>query len=319
MLNSVYSSLGSDRKKRGASKIHSIPVVVDNTSSRSSDRPEWLKGKSPNTRAVEALKSTLRDHNLHTVCEEAACPNLPECFGMGTATFMIMGDICTRRCSFCDVAHGTPYKLDEDEPANLAKLVAAMQLRYVVVTSVDRDDLDDAGAGHFSACITELRATCPGIKIEILVPDFRNKVELALKVLSETPPDVFNHNIETVSRLYKRVKPGSDYLSSLSLISDFKKMNNSVPTKSGMMLGLGENRAEVETVILDLLEHDCDMITLGQYLPPSKYHAPVHRYVEPDEFEYYKQFALKHGFISVNSGPLVRSSYHAEDQLHAID
>lgn len=313
LANTVFSELATDRKKRGADKISTIPVVVETASQPNKSTPPWLRGKSPNTKEVLHLKSILRTHKLHTVCEEAACPNLPECFGRGTATFMIMGDICTRRCAFCDVAHGNPYRLDPDEPHNLSKVIASMGLRYVVITSVDRDDLEDGGALHFIKCIDSIRLLDLNIKIEILVPDFRNKTELAIKLLSDQPPDVFNHNIETVPRLYKRLRPGSNYQNSLILLSDFKQRNPSVPTKSGIMLGLGENQAEVITVMRDLRKHHCEIITLGQYLSPSKYHAPVEKYIHPDEFKFYKSLAIEMGFKMVNSGPLVRSSYHAEE------
>jgi lipoic acid synthetase len=262
----------------------------------------------------------LRDNRLHTVCEEASCPNIGECFAGGTATFMIMGDICTRRCPFCDVAHGRPEPLDADEPDNLGRTIKAMGLNYVVITSVDRDDLRDGGAAHFSACITSIREQSPSIQIEVLVPDFRGRMDRALDILVNTPPDVFNHNLETVPSLYKKVRPGSDYSWSLNLLKRFKALHPQVPTKSGLMLGVGETLDEVEQVMRDLREHDCDMLTLGQYLQPSVHHLPVSRYVHPDEFEQLGELGRKLGFSHVASGPMVRSSYHADQQAkHAIN
>jgi lipoic acid synthetase len=268
---------------------------------------------------VTGLKETLRENRLVTVCEEASCPNLPECFSHGTATFMIMGDKCTRRCTFCDVGHGRPDPLDPEEPANLARTIAAMQLRYVVITSVDRDDLRDGGAGHFVACHEAVRASCPEITIESLVPDFRGRMEVALDELSKAPPDVFNHNIETVPRLYKQVRPGSDYAFSLQLLKQFKVRFPEILTKSGIMLGLGEELSEVESVLADLRHHDVNMVTIGQYLQPSRYHSPVMRYVPPAEFKQLAQLAKQLGFTHVASGPLVRSSYHADLQAKGVD
>ncbi len=256
----------------------------------------------------------LRENRLHTVCEEAACPNLSECFSQGTATFMIMGDKCTRRCTFCDVGHGRPDPLDPDEPKNLAKTVKQMGLRYVVITSVDRDDLRDGGAGHFTACLHALRKNCPTLTIEVLVPDFRGRMDLALNAIAPELPDVFNHNIETIPRLYKQVRPGSDYQWSLQLLLEFKNRFPGIPTKSGLMLGLGETWDEIKDVMHDLRQHEVDMITIGQYLAPSLHHFPVVRYVPPQEFNDLGRLAKEMGFIRVASGPLVRSSYHADKQ-----
>ena len=277
-------------------------------------KPDWIRIKLPADNRVTELKNRLRNNRLHTVCEEASCPNLPECFGHGTATFMIMGDICTRRCPFCDVAHGRPLPLDENEPASLAQTIRDMDLKYVVITSVDRDDLRDGGAGHFVSCIQAVRESNPEIKLEILVPDFRGRMDLAIEVLSQHPPDVFNHNLETVPRLYKQSRPGSDYQWSLDLIKRFKSTHESIPTKSGLMLGLGEELEEVRGVMRDLIKHECNMLTLGQYLQPSRHHLPVSRYVHPDEFEALREYGEHIGFQHVASGPLVRSSYHADLQ-----
>ena len=261
-----------------------------------------------------ALKQLLREKNLHTVCEEASCPNLGECFSHGTATFMIMGALCTRRCPFCDVAHGRPQALDLNEPAHLGEAVRLMALRYVVVTSVDRDDLRDGGAAHFAACITEIRRASPSTQIEVLTPDFRGRMAPAIAALAATPPDVFNHNLETVPRLYAKVRPGADYRWSLDLIRQVKAALPGVPTKSGVMLGLGEEIAEVHEVLRDLRAHDCDRVTLGQYLQPSRAHLPVERFVHPDEFDALAVYARSLGFENVASGPMVRSSYHADRQ-----
>jgi len=302
-------------KYRGAEKLDRIPIKVERTETPLR-KPSWIRAKSPARPEVKKLKSILRDHKLHTVCEEANCPNLGECFTGGTATFMIMGDICTRRCPFCDVGHGRPNPLDKDEPHNLAKTIKDMALKYVVITSVDRDDLRDGGAGHFVECITETRKELPDIKIEILVPDFRGRMDIALELMKTAPPDVFNHNLETVPRLYKKARPGSDYQWSLDLIKAFKALHPDVPTKSGLMLGLGEEITEVKQVMQDLLDHGCDMLTLGQYLQPSLDHLPVSRYVTPDEFEELHDIGMAMGFKNVASGPMVRSSYHADQQAH---
>ena len=300
-------------KQRGYEKVTKIPISIETKTTRAS-KPDWLRVKAPISSEVKELKSLLREQKLHTVCEEAACPNLSECFGNGTATFMIMGDVCTRRCSFCDVAHGRPLALDEEEPENLAKTVAKLGLNYVVVTSVDRDDLKDGGANHFARCIQKLRKQCQGIRIEILVPDFRGRLDKALKILSISPADVFNHNLETVPRLYPAVRPGADYQHSLQVLLQYKQNIPDVPSKSGLMLGLGEEINEVVEVMKDLRTHQVDMLTLGQYLQPSSHHLPVHRYLRPEEFEALKNIGNELGFEHVASGPLVRSSYHADLQ-----
>jgi len=300
-------------KLRGAEKVARIPIKVQQGAERLR-KPGWIRAKSPFHPNVKKLKSVLREKKLFTVCEEAACPNLGECFGKGTATFMIMGDICTRRCPFCDVGHGRPNPLDENEPQHLAETIQAMNLRYVVVTSVDRDDLRDGGAGHFVSCITETRRLNPEIKIEILVPDFRGRMDVALEIMSKAPPDVFNHNLETIPRLYKQCRPGSDYQWSLDLLKRFKKTHPAVPTKSGLMLGLGESLDEVVEVMKDMRAHEVEMLTLGQYLQPSKHHLPVERYVTPEEFDMLYNIGMELGFAHVASGPMVRSSYHADLQ-----
>ena len=306
-----------DKKKgvllRGADKVARIPIKVVPTTTMVR-KPSWIRARAPNLPEVIRLKSILRENRLHTVCEEASCPNLGECFSQGTATFMIMGDICTRRCPFCDVGHGRPNSLDPDEPDNLARTIKAMTLNYVVVTSVDRDDLRDGGAGHFVQCIDAIRQQSPKTKIEVLVPDFRGRMDRALDILKQSPPDVFNHNLETIPRLYKAVRPGSDYAWSLNLIKRFKALYPNIATKSGLMLGLGESIEEVVEVMRDLRAHDCDMLTLGQYLQPSKHHLAVERFVHPDEFEELRKIGEKLGFSNVASGPLVRSSYHADQQ-----
>lgn len=301
------------KKQRGADKLARIPiqVVPQETHLR---KPDWIRIRIPSSPAVENLKKVLREKKLHTVCEEASCPNLSECFSKGTATFMIMGDKCTRRCAFCDVAHGRPDPLDQDEPRHLAETIAQMGLNYVVITSVDRDDLRDGGAGHFADCIREVRAANPNITIEVLVPDFRGRMEKALAAVATHLPDVFNHNIETVIRLYKAARPGSDYHWSLKLLAEFKQRFPHIPTKSGIMLGLGETIDEVKQVMLDLRAHNVDMLTLGQYLAPSQHHIPVARFVTPDEFKELGELAKQMGFTRVASGPLVRSSYHADKQ-----
>ena len=300
-------------KQRGKEKLARIPIKIEVTEVPQK-KPEWLRIKLPTGGQINKIKSMLRDKRLHSVCEEASCPNLPECFSHGTATFMIMGDKCTRRCSFCDVAHGRPDPLDTEEPLNLANTIADMQLKYVVITSVDRDDLRDGGAQHFVDCIRLVREKNPPIKIEILVPDFRGRMEIALEKLITQPADVFNHNIETVPRLYKQARPGADYLWSLKLLQEHLRLLPNVPTKSGIMVGLGETDEEVIEVMKDLRQHDVMMLTIGQYLQPSKYHLPVARYVTPQQFEIYAIEAKKLGFTHVASGPLVRSSYHADRQ-----
>lgn len=300
-------------KHRGKDKVARIPIKVTPTSERPR-KPDWIRIKVPQGNEVKRLKNTLREQNLHTVCEEASCPNLNECFSKGTATFMIMGDICTRRCPFCDVGHGRPEPLDSNEPQHLANTIKAMKLRYVVITSVDRDDLRDGGAAHFVACIQAVRAENPDIQIEILTPDFRGRMDIALSILEQAPPDVFNHNLETVPRLYKQARPGSDYQWSLDLIRQFKQQHPTIPTKSGLMLGLGEKLSEVEAVMQDLRDHDCDRLTLGQYLQPSLHHLAIERFVTPDEFQHLADVGYQMGFSHVASAPMVRSSYHADKQ-----
>ncbi len=299
--------------QRGADKVARLPIKIVPDASKMQRKPNWIRAKVPTGAAIQRLKMTLRTHHLHTVCEEASCPNLNECFEGGTATFMIMGNLCTRRCPFCDVAHGRPDPLDAQEPLNLAETVAAMQLNYVVMTSVDRDDLRDGGAGHFVACIQAIRAKSPHTRIEILVPDFRGRLEIALECFRDTSPEVFNHNLETVPRLYKQIRPGADYHWSLQLLKRFKAEHPDIPTKSGIMLGLGEEITEIQQVMTDLREHDCEMLTLGQYLQPSRHHFPVQRYVTPAEFDELAQWGYTLGFKRIASGPMVRSSYHAEE------
>lgn len=303
-------------KERDAAKTSRIPIkIVPQPVLR---KPDWIRMKVPDSARFQEIKKVLRENNLHTVCEEASCPNIGECFSGGTATFMILGDICTRRCPFCDVAHGKPLPPDVNEPENLARTIAQMQLRYVVITSVDRDDLLDGGAQHFVDCIHAIRAQSPNIKIEILVPDFRGRLDIALDILRKAPPDVMNHNLETVPRLYKQARPGSDYHHSLKLLKDFHQMYPNIPTKSGLMLGLGETDEEIVEVMRDLRAHDVDMLTLGQYLQPSVHHLPVMRYVPPETFEQLRLQANTMGFDNTASGPMVRSSYHADLQAHAV-
>jgi lipoic acid synthetase len=305
-------------KLRGAEKTARIPVKVEVLPREQRLRkPKWIRAKFSGTKAVTDLKKILRDNGLHTVCEEAACPNLGECFGNGTATFMIMGDICTRRCPFCDVGHGRPNPLDPEEPAHLAQTIELMKLRYVVITSVDRDDLRDGGAEHFRQCIEAIRSRCPETRIEILTPDFRGRMDVAVEIIGRAPPDVFNHNLETVPQLYKQARPGSDYDYSLELLRRAKQINPGMPTKSGLMLGLGETREEILQVMQDLRDHDVDMLTIGQYLQPSPHHLNVERYWTPEEFEDLGRKGDKMGFRNVASAPMVRSSYHADLQAHA--
>ena len=297
---------------KGASKVSRIPIKI--VPSDPKRKPAWIRAKSPSHPEVIRLKELLRENELHTVCEEASCPNLGECFTHGTATFLIMGNICTRRCPFCDIAHGKPDPLDANEPKHLAKTIAAMNLKHVVVTSVDRDDLRDGGSTHFTQCIAEIRKQSPNTRIEILVPDFRGRMEVALAELTKCPPDIFNHNLESIPRLYKAVRPGSDYQWSLDLIKRFQQLHPEVPTKSGLMLGLGETLEEVQQVMQDLRDHGCRMLTLGQYLQPSRYHLAVERFVTPAEFDQLAIVAKQMGFEHVASGPMVRSSYHADLQ-----
>ena len=304
-------------KQKSQAKTAFIPIKV--VQAEVLKKPDWIRVKaaSTNSRFYE-IKNILREHKLHTVCEEASCPNIGECFGKGTATFMIMGDKCTRRCPFCDVGHGRPDPLDVSEPANLAKTIAALKLNYVVITSVDRDDLRDGGAAHFVDCIAQTRALSPSTKIEVLVPDFRGRLDKALAILQTAPPDVMNHNLETVPRLYKEARPGSDYAHSLLLLKQFKAAVPNVPTKSGLMLGLGETDEEILQVMRDLRAHDVDMLTLGQYLAPSGHHLPVRRYAPPDVFKMLAVEGEKMGYKQVASAPMVRSSYHADVQAHGL-
>jgi lipoic acid synthetase len=303
-------------KQKAQAKTARIPIKV--VAAETLRKPDWIRVKagSPSTRFYE-IKQILREHKLHTVCEEASCPNIGECFGNGTATFMIMGDKCTRRCPFCDVGHGRPDPLDADEPLNLAKTIAALKLKYVVITSVDRDDLRDGGAGHFVDCIRQVRAHSPATRIEILTPDFRGRMDRALDILKAAPPDVMNHNLETAPRLYKEARPGSNYAYSLNLLKRFKAFAPDVPTKSGLMVGLGETDDEILQVMRDMREHGIDMLTIGQYLAPSGHHLPVRRYVHPDTFKMFEAEAIKMGFTHAAVGALVRSSYHADRQAHA--
>jgi len=311
-MSETVSSKRDVNALRGESKVSRIPIKV--IPSEPKRKPAWIRAKAPVTPEVIRLKALLREHDLHTICEEAACPNLGECFTHGTASFLIMGQICTRRCPFCDVAHGKPDPLDDNEPAHLAKTIAAMQLKHVVVTSVDRDDLRDGGAAHFRECIKEIRQQSPETAIEVLVPDFRGRMNVALEVLAACPPDIFNHNLESIPRLYKAVRPGSDYQWSLDLIKNFQAQHPDVPTKSGLMLGLGESLDEIKQVMQDLRDHGCRMLTLGQYLQPSRHHLAVERFVTPAEFDELAVVAKEMGFEHVASGPMVRSSYHADLQ-----
>jgi len=303
-------------KQKSQAKTARIPIKI--VPAETLKKPEWIRVKagSINTRFYE-IKNILREHKLHTVCEEASCPNIGECFGKGTATFMIMGDKCTRRCPFCDVGHGRPDPLDVQEPVNLAKTIAALKLSYVVITSVDRDDLRDGGAGHFVECIQQTRLLSPATRIEILVPDFRGRLDRALEILRAAPPDVMNHNLETVPRLYKEARPGSDYGHSLKLLRDFKNQLPAIPTKSGIMVGLGETDEEVLQTMRDMRAHEVDMLTIGQYLAPSSHHLPVRRYVHPETFRMFELEAKNMGFSHAAVGAMVRSSYHADQQAHA--
>ncbi|MDG1206148.1 MAG: lipoyl synthase [Pseudomonadales bacterium] len=305
-------------KLRGADKVRRIPVKVVPTDELLK-KPDWIRVRIAASPEVNRIKKILRTRKLASVCEEASCPNLSECFTHGTATFMIMGEICTRRCPFCDVSHGKPNPLDIEEPRQLAEAVAEMALKYVVVTSVDRDDLKDSGAAHFAECIRYLRLLNPTTQVEVLVPDFRGRMDIALEILAAEPPDVFNHNLETVPRLYKKARPGADYMWSLDLLKRYKEVKLSVRTKSGLMLGLGETIDEVKQVMQDMRDHNIDMLTLGQYLQPSRDHLKVERFVHPDEFAMLKELGEQMGFKQVASGPLVRSSYHADLQAKGVD
>ena len=304
----------AETKQKGAAKTARIPIKI--VPAERLRKPDWIRVRLGNSERFHDIKRILREHALHTVCEEASCPNIGECFGKGTATFMILGDLCTRRCPFCDVAHGKPLPPDANEPLNLARTIAALGLRYVVITSVDRDDLRDGGARHFAECIAAVRQHSPATKIEVLVPDFRGRLAIALDILAQCPPDVMNHNLETVPRLYRQARPGADYRHSLKLLKDFKARFPSLPTKSGLMVGLGETDEEIVAVMRDLRDHDVDMLTIGQYLQPSAHHLPVLRYVEPAIFESYAREAHRMGFSHAACGPLVRSSYHADQQAH---
>ena len=303
-------------KHKGAAKTARIPIKV--VAAEPLRKPDWIRVRVSNSPRFAEIKQILREHRLHTVCEEASCPNIGECFGKGTATFMIMGDICTRRCPFCDVGHGRPLPLDADEPANLATTIAALALKYVVITSVDRDDLRDGGAQHFVDCIRAVRERSPGTQIEVLVPDFRGRMERALAILEAAPPDVMNHNLETVPRLYKEARPGSDYAHSLALLREFKARVPGVPTKSGLMVGLGETDDEIRAVMRDMRAHGIDMLTIGQYLQPTAGHLPVQRYVHPDAFDAFGREAQAMGFRHAAVGALVRSSYHADRQAEEV-
>jgi lipoic acid synthetase len=303
-------------KQKAQAKTARIPIKI--VPAERLKKPDWIRVKAaPAGSRFYEIKRILREHSLHTVCEEASCPNIGECFGKGTATFMIMGDKCTRRCPFCDVGHGRPDPLDVNEPLNLAKTIAALKLNYVVITSVDRDDLRDGGAGHFVECIQQVRLLSPQTRIEVLVPDFRGRLDRALAVLNDGPPDVMNHNLETVPRLYKQARPGSDYAHSLRLLQAFKEEHPDVPTKSGLMLGLGETDEEILQTMRDLRAHNVDMLTIGQYLQPSEHHLPVLRYVTPETFVMFEKEAYAMGFSHAAVGPMVRSSYHADEQAHA--
>ena len=307
MSDDTLRQTGADKTARNPVKI--IPVAP-------LKKPDWIRVKSPSSRTFYDVKQILREHQLHTVCEEASCPNIGECFGKGTATFMILGDLCTRRCPFCDVAHGRPKPPDASEPVNLAKTIAALKLKYVVITSVDRDDLRDGGAQHFADCIGAIREHSPAMQIEILTPDFRGRLDKALDALAHGLPDVMNHNLETVPRLYRQARPGADYAHSLKLLKDFKARFPGIPTKSGLMVGLGETDDEILQVMRDLRAHEVDMLTVGQYLQPTKGHLPVLRYVEPAQFAVFEREAAAMGFRHAACGPLVRSSYHADQQAH---
>ena len=303
-------------KHKGDAKTARIPIKI--VAADTLRKPDWIRVRAPSSPRFLAIKKILREHNLHTVCEEASCPNIGECFSKGTATFMIMGDICTRRCPFCDVGHGRPLPLPADEPANLAKTIAALKLKYVVITSVDRDDLRDGGAQHFVDCIRAVRELSPATQIEVLVPDFRGRLDRALAILEAAPPDVMNHNLESVPRLYKQVRPGSDYAHSLKLLQEFKARVPGVPTKSGLMVGLGETDDEILAAMRDMRAHGIDMLTLGQYLQPSAGHLPVLRYVHPDRFAAFEAEAYAMGFRHAAVGALVRSSYHADKQAEVV-
>jgi len=303
-------------KQKGGAKTVRIPVKV--VAAERLKKPDWIRVRAPSSPRFGEIKKILREHSLHTVCEEASCPNIGECFGNGTATFMIMGDVCTRRCPFCDVGHGRPLPLDAEEPAQLATTIAALGLSYVVITSVDRDDLRDGGAQHFADCIRAVRARSPRTRIEVLVPDFRGRLDRALEILATAPPDVMNHNLETVPRLYRQARPGADYAHSLALLSEFRARVPGVPTKSGLMVGLGETDDEILAVLSDMRAHGIEMLTIGQYLQPTREHLPVLRYVHPDTFAMLEREAYAMGFRHAAVGALVRSSYHADRQAGGV-
>ncbi len=315
MDNIENKPIDTAAKQTGKAKTARNPIRIVPLQQRLR-KPEWIRVKSGSGQGYHEVKRMLREHKLHTVCEEASCPNIGECFGKGTATFMILGDVCTRRCPFCDVAHGKPLAPDADEPANLARSIALLKLKYVVITSVDRDDLRDGGARHFADCLAAIRAGSPATRLEILVPDFRGRLEEALDALAASLPDVLNHNLETVPRLYKLARPGADYAHSLKLLQEFKARYPGIPTKSGLMLGLGESDEEVLQVMRDLRAHEVDMLTIGQYLQPSDGHLPVLRYAPLESFAMFEQAAREMGFSHAASGPMVRSSYFADEQAH---
>jgi lipoyl synthase len=314
-MSIINKQTGADTRQTGKEKTARNPIKIVPSQERLR-KPEWIRVKSGGGQGYHDVKRMLREYNLHTVCEEASCPNIGECFGKGTATFMILGDVCTRRCPFCDVAHGKPQLPDANEPENLARSIGLLKLKYVVITSVDRDDLRDGGAQHFADCLTSIRASSPATRLEILVPDFRGRLEEALDALSASLPDVLNHNLETVPRLYKLARPGADYAHSLKLLKDFKARFSNIPTKSGLMLGLGETDDEVLEVMRDLRAHDVNMLTIGQYLQPSDGHLPVLRYAPLETFTMFEQAAKEMGFSHAACGPMVRSSYFADEQAH---
>lgn len=310
--------IGAASKQTGAAKTARNPIPIIPVGGPRLPKPSWIRAKAPFNRRFTEIKGMLRELGLHTVCEEASCPNIGECFGRGTATFMILGDLCTRRCPFCDVAHGRPEPPDPAEPANLARAIARLRLRYAVITSVDRDDLRDGGAGHFASCIAAVRTASPHTRVEVLVPDFRGRMERALDAAEASLPDVFNHNLETVPRLYRQARPGADYRHSLELLRQFKGRHPDITTKSGLMVGLGETDDEICAVMRDLRAHDVDMLTVGQYLQPSAGHLPVARYVDPAQFDTFAHEARLMGFKNAACGPLVRSSYEADRQAHFV-
>ena len=315
----VFKPKSMGVKKKGAEKIRQVAENTDHIGEERLRKPRWIRAQFPGGEEVQRMKALMREQKLHSVCEEASCPNIGECFRHSTASFMIMGDICTRRCPFCDVGHGRPNPLDAMEPIHLAETVRNLGLHHVVITSVDRDDLLDGGAAHFAACVREIRRQAPRMTVEILTPDFRGRMEKALEILRHTPPDIFNHNLETVERLYEEVRPGANYEHSLELLRAYKKVSNKpVITKSGLMVGLGEEVEEILAVMEDLRRHDVQMLTIGQYLQPSVHHLPVKRYYTPEEFQIFTDEGLKMGFTHVASGPMVRSSFHADMSAKAV-